>query len=412
MLDGQSTMLGDAARGGRVSRKERMTRPRYQDGCLWIRGKRKVWVLRWRENVLQPDGSVRRILRAETLGPVSKITRQQARDILQQRLGPLNLGQVRPQSAMTFADFVQTEWKPNAGLALKRSSVRYYQSQLGTRILPVLGPVSLCSLKRLHIDSLLSELRRTGYPSAMLRGVRATVSTVLQNAVERGYLDRNPAHGIRISETGGKTQRRSYSPTQIQKLLPELSEPCGSVVRVAVLTGLRIGEILALRWKRVDLLRNTIEVAETFSDGHFGSPKTRSSRRVVPISGALRETLATHRSRSVLTDPEHLVFATSKGTPLNSKNLYNRVLAPACDRIKEARVSWHSFRHTHATLLAEVGESIKTAQALLGHSDLETTLNTYAHAIPSSQRRAVDRLADVLFSNVLNSSENKRELKN
>jgi integrase len=109
------------------------------------------------------------------------------------------------------------------------------------------------------------------------------------------------------------------------------------------------------------------------------------------------------------TDPEQLVFATSKGTPLNSKNLYNRVLAPACDRIKEPRVSWHSFRHTHGTLLAEVGESIKTAQALLGHSDLETTLNTYAHAIPSSQRRAVDRVAEVLFSNVLNSGKNEEQ---
>jgi integrase len=62
-------------------------------------------------------------------------------------------------------------------------------------------------------------------------------------------------------------------------------------------------------------------------------------------------------------------------------------------------------------LLAEVGESIKTAQALLGHSDLETTLNTYAHVIPSSQRRAVDRVAEVLFSNVRNSGEGAREEK-
>jgi integrase len=61
----------------------------------------------------------------------------------------------------------------------------------------------------------------------------------------------------------------------------------------------------------------------------------------------------------------------------------------------------HSFRHTHATLLTEVGESIKTAQSLLGHSDLGTTLNTYSHVIPDSQRRAVERVAGVLFSDVL-----------
>jgi integrase len=96
--------------------------------------------------------------------------------------------------------------------------------------------------------------------------------------------------------------------------------------------------------------------------------------------------------------------STPKGTPLNPKNLYNRQLAPACDQIKLPRVSWHSFRHTHATLLADVGGSLKTAQALLGHSDLETTLAVYTHVVPDSQRQAVERVSAVLFSDVLNSA--------
>src|SRR5260370_40846016 len=97
MLDASATIIVDAARGGRVSRKERMTRPRYQEGCLWTRGKRrKLWVVRWRENVLEPDGSVRRIRRAETLGPVSKITRQQARAVLQNKVAKINLSQRGP----------------------------------------------------------------------------------------------------------------------------------------------------------------------------------------------------------------------------------------------------------------------------------------------------------------------------
>lgn len=96
-------------------------------------------------------------------------------------------------------------------------------------------------------------------------------------------------------------------------------------------------------------------------------------------------------------------------TPLNSKNLYNRALAPACDRVKQPRVSWHSFRHTHATQLADLGESLKTVQTLLGHSDLETTLNTYTHVIPESQRRAVDRVAGVLFSSVLKLAPDSKE---
>jgi len=116
--------------------------------------------------------------------------------------------------------------------------------------------------------------------------------------------------------------------------------------------------------------------------------------------------LESHRAGSLRTTLDDLGFSTLKGTPLSSKNLYNRVLAPACDQIEQPRTSWHSFRHTHATLLAEVGESIKTAQALLGHSDLETTLNVYSHVIPSSQKRAVEKVAQVLFSSVLKLDEN------
>jgi len=403
------TLSPDAVRGGRASGKETMARPRYQDGSLVVRGKRrKVWLLRWREDVLQTDGSVARIQRAETLGPISKITRQQARTVLQGRIGTANQVRRLPQATMTLEDFVRVEWRPNAELALKKSTVRYYVFQLDRHILPVLGSCSLCEFDRARVEGLLSDLRQKGHARPTIRGVRATLSTVLQAAIERGYLEKNPAHGIRIRDTAAKVQRRFYTPGQVRLLLPELDEPCRTVVQLAVLTGMRIGEILALRWKRIDFLRGTIEVAETFSDGEFGSPKTRSSNRVLPMSELLQGFLETYRVGIGNGSPDNLVFRTPRGTPLSPKNLYNRVLAPACDRIKQPRVSWHSFRHTHATLLAEVG-SIKTAQSLLGHSDLGTTLNTYAHVIPDSQRRAVERVAGVLFSDVLKSDDGAKE---
>jgi len=129
----------------------------------------------------------------------------------------------------------------------------------------------------------------------------------------------------------------------VRTLLEKLDEPCRSIVAIAVLTGLRIGEILALRWKRVDLMTEVLEVAETFSSGEFGPPKTRSSRRTIPMSATLVTLLKQLRPTGC--EPERLVFATWKGTPLNPKNLYNRQLAPACDAIGRPRVSWHSFRH-------------------------------------------------------------------
>jgi integrase len=114
----------------------------------------------------------------------------------------------------------------------------------------------------------------------------------------------------------------------------------------------------------------------------------------------LGQVLKEHHDSCKHVAAQDLVFSTAKNTPLSPKNLYNRAIAPTCDKLGLPRVSWHSFRHSNATLLGEMGESIKTAQSILGHSDIETTLNTYVHAIPDSQRRAVERVAGVLFPDV------------
>ena len=238
MFDAATTMIADAERGGRASGKETMARPQYQDGSLVVRGKRrKVWVLRWRENVLQLDGTVRWIQRAETLGPVSKIKQEKARAILQDRVCTASQGQRRSLATMTPADFVRVEWQPDAELALKKSSVRYYGFQFDRYISSALGSSSLCDLSRAQFEACLPNLRQKGHAGATLRGVRATLSTVLRTAIERGYLEKNPAHGIRIRETNAKPLRRFYSPVQVRQLLTELAEPCRTVVLLAVLTG-------------------------------------------------------------------------------------------------------------------------------------------------------------------------------
>lgn len=398
MLDAGVTLSSDTGNGRRATERSTMARPRYQDGSLVIRGgKRKRYVIRWREDVAKPDGAIARIRRAETIGFVSTMKKQQALAILQPRVGLASQQRRQPKATMTLSEFVSAEWKPNAALALKKSSMRIYGFQLDKHILPGLGASPLRDVSRAQVEACLTRMKVQGHATSTLRSVRATFSTVLQEAVERGYLEKNPAHGVRIREADMKKERRFYSAMEMRTLLAALAEPCRAVVLTAILTGLRIGEILALRWKRVDLLRGTMQVAETYSDGEFGTPKTKSSNRVIPISSVLRAELEARRARSKTTEPDELVFQTPAGTPLNAKNLYNRELAPACDRIELPRVSWHSFRHAHATLLGEVGGSPKTAQALLGHSDLETTFNTYTHAVPDSQKIAVERVAGILF---------------
>lgn len=95
--------------------------------------------------------------------------------------------------------------------------------------------------------------------------------------------------------------------------------------------------------------------------------------------------------------PADLVFPSRAGTAIRPDNVLKRETYPACVQLGIPRVGWHAFRHTHATLLSELGEPVKVAQAILGHADIETTLSVYTHSVPESERRAEERVAQLVL---------------
>jgi len=378
-----------------------MIRRCFQSGCLIKKGKRrKTWVARWREPVLQTDGTTKRVLRAEVLGLVSELSEREARNKMATLLRPINEGRYRAEATITFGQFIQECWEPAVVPHLKLSSIRYYGLQIRCHLLPKFGAWRLKDITKAEVQRFLADKRKQGFSGSSVHGMRTALGKALQAAVDWNYLENNSARGIRLGDRGPVQERVYLLPRQLSPLIASLSEPCHTLVTVIVLTGLRIGELLALRWKHIDFSHDVIHVRETVYEGRFGAPKTKSSRRDVPMSQPVREALMAQRNEMAETEPERLVFASRNGTPINPKNLLRRVLQPTCRNLNLPVISWHSFRHTHATLLGEVGESLRTAQAILGHSDLTTTLNVYTHAIPESQRRAVDKVAGLLFPSV------------
>ncbi len=322
-------------------------------------------------------------------------------------LRPINHGRQRPQSTLLFAASKRDQWVPAVIPTLKPSSAAYYEKLLRIHSLPAFGSRQLREIIRVEAQSFLVEKGRTGLSGSTVHGTRTALSRVLQTAVDWGYLEQKPVRGIVLGSRTPIEEKLYLSPTQVRTLLNSLLKPTRTLVLLATLTGLRIGQLLALRWKHIDLLHGSIHVRGTLSEGRIGTPKTRSSRRDLPLSKPACDALAAHRRSYDGDSPDDLVFVTRQLTPLNSKNLMRRILRPACVTLMLPPVTWHSFRHTHATLLGEVGESVKTAQALLGHSDVETTRNTYMHANPESLRRAVDGVAAILFPNVPKFEEKK-----
>jgi integrase len=179
-------------------------------------------------------------------------------------------------------------------------------------------------------------------------------------------------------------------------LLEKLPEPSKSLVWLLVLTGLRVGELLALRWQDVDLKAGVLRVRRTLYEGHFDEPKTRSSARAVPLGPQGNLILSKFKPES-LANAEALVFQSSRGTPLCRRNLSNRQLIPVCEELKIAGLNWHSLRHANATLLDSVGTPLGTVQALLGHSSAEITRSVYVHSPPAGAREAVEKVEALLI---------------
>ena len=379
-----------------------MIRRRFQNGCLTVKGKgQRMWVARWRETVLLADNTLSKVLRSKVLGPVSQISKSEARSLLANCLRARNQNQKRPLTTISFEQFVREKWEPLVLTTIKPSTARYYRFQLYRYLLPTFGPLRLRDLDRESLQAFVAGKKQQGYSSSTLHGLRTTLSKVLQQAVEWGYLEENTARGLRIGERIPKKAPVFLHPRQALLLIESLPEPCRTLTLVAVLTGLRIGEIAALRWDRVDFLRGTLLVKETYSeeDG-FGTPKTRSSVREVPMSEPVRAALLALRARGLSTEPHGLVFTSRAGTPISPKNVAHRILRPTCVRLGLRSIGWHALRHTHATWLSESGATIRAAQDILGQSDLETTLRVYTHAVPDSKRRAMANVAALLFPSV------------
>jgi integrase len=370
---------------------------RFQHGSLFKRGTRtKVWVARWWEDVIGTEGKLERVRRSEALGPVADIpTRRQAERILSDRLRGINSGDYRPQSSCTLSDFVQRTWFPEVLPTLKYPSKKHYEYIVNGHMIPVFGDMQLRLISRESIQSFLNSKLRSGLSWKTVKHIRTSFGTVLGAAEMRGLIQSNPARHTKLPRRGPVTEKAPIAPEKIRQLLEALPEPSRSLAWLLVLTGLRVGELLALRWRNIDLALGWLRVRETVYEGRFDDPKSKRSKRTVPLGAKGIELLSAFKPQCI--DPDALVFPTRRGTPFCRRNLLKRQLAPTCKRLGIEGVTWHWLRHANATLLDAVGTPLGTVQALLGHSSAEITREIYLHSVPADARRAVEKVEALLI---------------
>src|SRR6266852_199582 len=190
-----------AGLSGRVIGKDirSMARSRFQEGSLFVRGKRnKMYVARYYEKVIGSDGRPRRMRRSIVLGPVAEIgSRRAALNRLAELLRPINLGRQKPRMILSFEDFVTEQWKLKVLSLFKLSSQVGYRPLLSKHLLPYFGDYVLSEILPMQIQGFLSEKAKTVLSWHTVRNLRNLLRSILRTAVEWGYLEENPTNKVK-----------------------------------------------------------------------------------------------------------------------------------------------------------------------------------------------------------------------
>ena len=378
--------------------QKEMARRRYQKGSIRKRGKRDpVWELQWWEDYIKADGKIGRRRQSVTLGVVSEITLREARKLADEQVRPVNQGTLVPQSTMKFRDFVERYFDPLLFPTLKLSTRKRYRQTLNTHLLPAFGKFRLCDIGTIDLQRFVLQKIASGLGWESANHFRNLMSKVFEMArMWNFYSASNPARGVSLPEKKPVREKYVLNAGQILDLLALLKDPVCTMVLLGILTGMRVGEILGLRWRDVDFRSGQIRIEQACYRGLLGSPKTKGSRRTLPLPRALVSSLIRIYEHAPTTGEDDLVFQTRNGTPLNDTNLLHRHLKPAGWEIGMPSLSWHTLRRTHATLLQTAGASLRDTQAQLGHSRMSTTLEVYTLPIPAHLRLAVENLSQLV----------------
>ena len=332
--------------------------------------------------------------RWEAAGPSKK----RAERLLVRRVTEVYDEAVAELKKATFADFAEMWLQDYAKMSVKQSTYISYETITRRHLLPNLGKLWLHQISGSDIQRLLArKIRLDGLSPKSVVNILIPLKEMLQHAIEWGYLRSNPAAFVKRPHV--EIEEMDFlSPDEICLLLEHVNSRYQAFFMAAVLTGMRRGELLALKWGDIDWNSSQISVRRSLYRGVFQTPKSTYSFRRIMLSPMLIQTLMYHRTVASSSELD-LVFCDVNGRPLDPDNLVKRQFLTALDRAGIRRIRFHDLRHTYASLLIAQGEDIKFVQAQLGHSSAKTTLDRYGHLFPGTHKESARRLDQTVFGN-------------
>jgi integrase len=334
-------------------------------------------------------------------------TRTEALEWLRQELARRERNPVPLAADRTTVAEYLAYWLRQVAPTMRPSSVRHHTGIRRRYLIPALGAVPLGRLQPTQIQDFYTALRQGEWNGrrpgpATLLAVHATLRRALRCAVQWGLLERSPLERV-VAPPSPRPRVAYWTPAEVCRFLEAVrGHPWESLYVVAAYTGLRQGELLALRWEDVDLARGVVVVRRTAQrvprqGWVFGPPKT-GRERAVPLAPRTREVLRALwvRERAAGQEPAGLIWRSPSGDPLTPQRLREIFVATA-QAAGLPRLRFHDLRHTTATLCLQAGVPLRVVAELLGHTNPAMTAAVYTH-VPSALVEAAVQALDGLVA--------------
>lgn len=329
-------------------------------------------------------------------------TRREAEKWLTSQKAAIQRGDhIDPRDNQRLFEQVVDAWQAT-WLDLEPKTKAGYKAILNRHVLPRWSGVRIGAVSPEAIQEWINELAAERHPTTVRR-IHSVLRAVLKVAIERRYLIANPCDAVRLPRAPAVTssERVVLSASEVAALAEAITPRYRLLIYTAAYTGLRAGELGALRRRDVDLLHGVLSVERALKDvsGHliFGSTKTGKARRV-GLPKFLIDMLSEHLE-ALSGGPDALIFTGPDGGPLRHHNMYLRHFKPAVRNAlspDKHALRFHDLRHTCASLLIAAEAHPKAIQEHLGHKDIQTTFNVYGHLLPSAQK-ALTAALDAAF---------------
>lgn len=288
----------------------------------------------------------------------------------------------------------------------KPSTLRSYRNQFDAQLVRRIGARPIAQLSRDEVEAMVAALARDGLSAKTIRNLLGLLNGICEFAIKRGWADANPCRYVDRPGVEESQDIHYLEPDEIEAVLRatgkgDFGRVHRTIILAAAMSGLRMGELLALRWLDVDWQAQRIRVRRSYVRGKLGTPKSRRGSRSVPLADRLGGELDRLYRESAYQADDDLVF----GNPHTGGVLDGAALLRAFQRaLKRAgvrRVRFHDLRHTFGTRMAAAGVPMRTLQEWMGHRDLRTTL-IYADYAPGAHE--VDLVNDAFASSTLDTN--------